>query len=254
MANFPPNGTLTSGLEFSGHSYSRPNKFERSVEEARQVIRSKLAALSKLDALISISLGERPPLFIDARAGKKEADWLEKCSDTPDAELTIKPHYIVQFAAGHLEPRFGLFKDAFFHEAYKPRGSIAVAIRFADLLTPSPPESLVAFTPAAFPLLPRPTRDIDQVKRDIGEFGYGFVQDALTPDEVAILKKAVREQAAGEVKAGVAKNDGGPFQPNQRIWVLTNKGDVSPCPVQAGNTGTDKLMTGVPRPPQPSPH
>lgn len=163
MAGFPPSGPLTLGLDFSGHSYCQPDKYERSVGEARRVIQSKLPALSKLDALISVSLGGRPPLFIDGRAGKKEAAWLDECSDTPDAELTIKPHYIVQFAAGHLEPRYGLFKDAFFHETYKPRGCIAVAIRFADLLTPRPPEPLVGFTPAAFPRLPRPSRDIEQV-------------------------------------------------------------------------------------------
>lgn len=45
-----------------------------------------------------------------------------------------------------------------------------------------------------------------------------LVKDALSPNEVQILKKALQEQAAGERKAGVATFDGGPDTPNQRIW------------------------------------
>jgi hypothetical protein len=54
-----------------------------------------------------------------------------------------------------------------------PSGRIPVAIKFADLLTPNPP---VPPKPAnIFNRLPEPTEDIDQVKRDIKEFGYGLV-------------------------------------------------------------------------------
>lgn len=44
------------------------------------------------------------------------------------------------------------------------------------------------------------------------------MKNALTRDQVQILKKAIQEQAAGERKAGVATFDGGPDSPNQRIW------------------------------------
>lgn len=47
---------------------------------------------------------------------------------------------------------------------------------------------------------------------------HRLVKDALSPDEVQILKRALQEQAAGERKAGVATFDGGPDTPNQRIW------------------------------------
>lgn len=97
-----------------------------------------------------------------------------------------------------------------------PKGNIALAIKFADLITPNPP------TPpkkaSAFTRLPKPTEDIEQVKRDVKEFGYGLVKNALTPEQVAIMKKAVQEQAAGENAAGKGQADGGPGGPNQRIW------------------------------------
>ncbi|KAK8014072.1 hypothetical protein PG990_007368 [Apiospora arundinis] len=219
--------SLTPGLEWHRDTpcNTEISKSDGEVEEALQAIKNNLQTLSRLDALVSISLAGRAPILVDARAENSPAKLLDHCQDTPDAELTIKPHYICQFAEGILEPRLAIFKDAFFHEAYKPKGSIAVAIRFCDLLGPNPPQPLQKYTPEAFPRLPVPTTDLDQVKRDIKEFGYGFVKDALTPAEVAILKKAVEEQAAGETAAGVAKNDGGPLTPNQRIWVLTNKGD-----------------------------
>lgn len=52
-----------------------------------------------------------------------------------------------------------------------------------------------------------------------------LVKNALSAEQVAILKRAVQEQAAGERNAGVATFDGGPTRPNQRVWNLYNKGD-----------------------------
>ncbi|KAI0021330.1 hypothetical protein F4780DRAFT_284813 [Xylariomycetidae sp. FL0641] len=226
MAGVLPAKTLTPGLEFSSHVYGNAaDKADAEIVRAYEIIKAKLPVLKQLNALISVSVGGQPPIYVDARGDTPVAKLLEGTPDEPDAQLSIKANHIILFSEGHLEPRFGLFKDAFFHEAYMPKGKISVAIKFADLLTPNPPKPVIKYSPEAFPRLPKPTEDIAQVKRDIKEFGYGLVKNALTPDEVSILRKAVAEQAAGETKAGVAKNDGGPKQPNQRIWVLTNKGD-----------------------------
>ncbi|KAI1339870.1 hypothetical protein F5Y15DRAFT_415788 [Xylariaceae sp. FL0016] len=226
MAGVPPGKPLTPGLDFSNHVYSdTARKSEADVMRAYDIITRKLPDLSQLNALISVSLGGQPPVFIDARSEGPSATLLEKTEDTPDAQLTIRPEYIALFYEGQLEPRYGLFKDAFFHETSMPKGNISVAIKFADLLTPNPPTPVTKYTPEAFPRLPEPTEDIEQVKRDIKEFGFGLVKNALTLEQVAIIKKAVAEQAAGEMQAGVGKTDGGPTQPNQRVWVLTNKGD-----------------------------
>jgi len=176
--------------------------------------------MGMLNGLLMVNLGaNRPDIFIDARG---EPRLLEKTEDTPDTRLNIKPEYIIQFYEGKLEPRYGLFKDAYFHEASLPQGNLRIAIKFADLLCPVNPSNPKHYQPGM--RLPQPTEDLEQVKRDIREFGYGLVKNALTPEEVAILKKAVQQQAAGERKAGVANMDGGPHGPNQRIWTLVNKG------------------------------
>ncbi|KAK1984196.1 hypothetical protein LZ30DRAFT_821202 [Colletotrichum cereale] len=152
-----------------------------------------------------------------------EAKLLDSCSDEPDTKTAIKPEYISQFNEGKLEPRYGLFKDAFFHEASMPKGNISVAIKFADFLTsnsPTPPKNV---TPGAFHRLPEPSKDIEKVKRDIKEFGFGLAKNALTPEYIIILKKATQEQAARERKAGVSAVDGGPNAPTSVFGLLSTK-------------------------------
>lgn len=70
--------------------------------------------------------------------------------------------------------------------------------------------------------LPKPTEDIEQVKRDLQSWGYAMVKNALSREQTMILKTAVEEQAAGERVAQVAHMDRahvqGDDQPNQRVW------------------------------------
>ncbi|KAK8054371.1 Phytanoyl-dioxygenase [Apiospora saccharicola] len=252
MAGVAPGKTYTPGLDFSGVTYTCPAKKAQSeADRAHEIIKERLPLLNQINALLAVTFGDRATFFVDGRAD--EAKILDSCDDEPDCCLNIKPEYIIQFYENKLEPRYGLFKDAFFNEASMPSGKIPVAIKFADLLTPNPP------TPpkpaSAFSRLPEPTEDVEQVKRDIEEFGYGLAKNVLSPEQVAIMRKAVVEQAAGERKAGskyhdshsedsplggkptengvlttalsatVAQVDGGPDGPNQRLWTLINKGD-----------------------------
>lgn len=213
MAGVAPGQTFTPGLDFSEQSYSNlASKAEADVSRANEIIKEKLPLLGELKALLQISFGDNPPFFIDARSGT--ASIISSTNDEPDTKLNIKPEYIAHFYDGKLEPRYGLFKDAFFNEASMPSGRIPVAIKFADLLTPSPP--VPPKHADAFARLPQPTEDIEQVKRDIKEFGYGIVKNVLTPEQCAIMKKAVQEQAAGEHEAGIAQMDGGPKAVNRQ--------------------------------------
>ncbi|KAI1844422.1 hypothetical protein JX266_009309 [Neoarthrinium moseri] len=230
MAGVAPGKTFTPGLDFSAQSYSHlADKVEADVARANDIIKEKLPLLGELKALLSIAFGDKAPFFIDARSGT--AAVLDSVDDEPDTKLNIKPEYISQFYDGKLEPRYGLFKDAFFNEASMPSGRIPVAIKFADLLTPHPP--VPPKTADKFDRLPQPTEDLDQVRRDVNEFGYverkahsgQQAKNVLTAEQVAIMKKAVQEQAAGERDAGIAQVDGGPNGPNQRLWTLVNKGD-----------------------------
>ncbi|KXH69490.1 hypothetical protein CSAL01_07174 [Colletotrichum salicis] len=223
MTGIAPGKTFTPGLDFSSQSYSKlSEKVEADVARAHEIIKEKLPLLAQLNALISLTFGDRAAVFVDARSS--EAKFFDSCSDEPDTKVTIKPEYMSQFYEGKLEPQYGLFKDAFFHEASMPKGNVPVAIKFADLLTPNPSTPPKKVVPGAFARLPEPSEDIDQVKRDIKEFGYGLVKNALNPEQVSILKKGTQEQAAGERKAGVSAADGGPNAPNQRIWTLIKKG------------------------------
>ncbi|KAI1102025.1 PhyH-domain-containing protein [Jackrogersella minutella] len=233
MAGVRPGKPLIPELDFGSQPYGDLSKcFDTDVAEARRIIIEKLPVFSQLNALLSIAFGKNPPFFIDARAPNPPAKLLDSLPDDgpePDGQLTIRPETIVQICQGHLEPRYGLFKDAFLHDTAMRKDTILIATKFADLLSPQGPPALpkMACTDA-FKRLPIPTEDIAQVKQDIREFGYGFVKNALTPTQVALVKKAVQEQAAGERKAGVARMDGGADAtngPNQRLWALCNKGD-----------------------------
>ncbi|CAG8957508.1 hypothetical protein HYFRA_00010374 [Hymenoscyphus fraxineus] len=191
-------------------------KYDRAVE----IIKERLPTMGFLKGLLVVNLGGgRPDIIIDARG---EPKLLEKTDEEPDTKLNTKSDYIIQFYNGALEPRYGLFKDAFFHEASLPQGNLRIAIKFADALcpvNPSPPKHYDGTE-----RLPKPTEDLEQVKSDVREFGYGLVKNALTPEEVEKLSSALKQQAAGETKAGVSSTDGGPNAPNQRIWTLINKG------------------------------
>jgi ectoine hydroxylase-related dioxygenase (phytanoyl-CoA dioxygenase family) len=70
------------------------------------------------------------------------------------------------------------------------------------------------------------TDQLEDARRQLDENGYCVVEGVLSPSEVAELKARLVEQAAGERARGVAFHDGGPARPNQRVWMLLNKGRV----------------------------
>jgi ectoine hydroxylase-related dioxygenase (phytanoyl-CoA dioxygenase family) len=97
--------------------------------------------------------------------------------------------------------------------------------------------------------LSQPTRDLNQARADLDEFGYALVAQALTPIQVSAMRERLEDQAAAEKRQGLAFEDGGAkqqwgefrnergeLQPaifteeeggvNQRVWMLINKGRV----------------------------
>ena len=72
--------------------------------------------------------------------------------------------------------------------------------------------------------LPQPTEDLIQAKKDLKDFGFCYIANALTKDEVVSVKTRLTEQANGERKHGVAvlEYEGS----NQRMFALVNKGQV----------------------------
>jgi ectoine hydroxylase-related dioxygenase (phytanoyl-CoA dioxygenase family) len=67
---------------------------------------------------------------------------------------------------------------------------------------------------------------LDAARADLDSKGYCVVENVLSPGEVAAVRQRLVEQAAGERKTGVAFHDGGADKPNQRVWMLLNKGKV----------------------------
>ena len=212
------NGNAGSEINDKANGFhKKPSKYQ----QALRLLEEKVPKMSSLKALLEIDLGgDEGPLFVDGR-GEREAKLVKVAKGEPNCRLKIKPEYIKQFVDGKLEPRYGLFKDGFFDETTLPTGEIRVAVKFADMLCPVNPTHP---QPLKCAQLPVPTEDLDQVREDMRVFGYGLVKNALKPQEVETLKEAIRQQAEGEVNAGVAARDGGPKAPNQRIWTLINKG------------------------------
>ncbi|KAL2433466.1 hypothetical protein ABEF95_001706 [Exophiala dermatitidis] len=186
---------------------------------ALSLIEERLARMAPLKAVLCLYLGlDDGPVYLDARGQPK---LVREVDCEPNCSLKVKPEYIRQFVEGKLEPRYGLFKDGFFDESTLPQGEIKVAVKFADFLCPNVPVHPQIPTGCK---LPSPTEDLDQVMADIRQFGYGLVKNALSLEQIQTLKSAVEQQGRGEAEAGVAKKDGGPHAPNQRIWTLINKG------------------------------
>ena len=86
--------------------------------------------------------------------------------------------------------------------------------------------------PRTTPSLPTPTNDWDRMRADLYRFGYCLMADALPAEQLAVVKGRLLDQAAAEVRDGVAHRDGGgpehdPGQgpaPNQRLFNLLDKG------------------------------
>ena len=68
--------------------------------------------------------------------------------------------------------------------------------------------------------LPEPTKDIEQLRRDMVKWGYCKVEDAVSAEQVTVMRKRVLDQAEGERRAGIAQRT----QSGQNINCCVNKG------------------------------
>ncbi|RVX65838.1 hypothetical protein B0A52_10295 [Exophiala mesophila] len=192
-------------------------EYDRAVD----LIQSKLNNMALVAASLTLNLGpNHPELLIDAR---KTPATLAKVSSEHskevDAEVYIKPVMIKRFVDGLMDARYALNWGHIFLLS----GPTRIGVKFVDALTP-----FNAIHPKLDRLnlgeLPKPTVDIEQVKRDLDVWGYGFVKNALSPEEIKRLRTRLLEQAKGEADEGIGHFDGGEARPNQRVWCLPNKG------------------------------
>lgn len=85
--------------------------------------------------------------------------------------------------------------------------------------------------------LPQPSKDLEQLRRDMLKWGYCKVEHALSSEQVAVIRQRVLEQAEGERLAGVAQKT----PSGQNINCCVNKGqcferliEQHPSAVQGG--------------------
>jgi hypothetical protein len=195
---------------------------EDEYDHAVELVKTRLDKLSPVQALFAVNMGpNHPDLIIDAR-GTTTPTMIQvqdnEQSDNLDCKVFIKPIMVQRFVDGIMEARYALNYGHIFTD-----GPTRVGVKFVDGLTP-----FGAVHPklnkTMLHKLPKPTEDKAQVKKDLKEFGYALVKNALNPDELQKLQKRLKEQAQGEADAGVGFFDGGEARPNQRIWNLPNKG------------------------------
>lgn len=71
-----------------------------------------------------------------------------------------------------------------------------------------------------------PAPQLERARRDLDSQGYCIIENVLSRSEVMALRTRLIEQAEGEQARGIGFHDGGPSRPNQRVWMLVNKGRV----------------------------
>lgn len=90
MAGIPPANTFTPGLDFSDQSYvDWTKKVEADVNRAHAIIEEKLPLMGQLHEVISLTFGDREPVFLDARSN--EAKLVDKFDGEPTTTLNMKP-------------------------------------------------------------------------------------------------------------------------------------------------------------------
>ena len=70
--------------------------------------------------------------------------------------------------------------------------------------------------------LPKPKKDIEQLRQDFHEWGYCLVEDGLSVEQNQLVYQRVMDQAEAERELGIAYLS----EAQQHVWSLVNKGDV----------------------------
>lgn len=89
MAGTPPGKTWTPGLEFTNRSYvDLAKKAKTDIERAHEIIKEKLPLLGQLNGVISLTFGDRRPIFLDARSS--EAKLIDEFDGDVTTALNMK--------------------------------------------------------------------------------------------------------------------------------------------------------------------
>eukprot|EP01045_Picozoa_sp_COSAG04_P036189 COSAG04_NODE_8703_length_941_cov_1.161520_2_plen_198_part_00 len=71
--------------------------------------------------------------------------------------------------------------------------------------------------------LPKPTTDIDRMRADMADWGFCLVEEAVSAEQLAALRKRFDDQIAGEFAAGIGKAQ---FPQQTGFNCAVNKGEL----------------------------
>jgi hypothetical protein len=220
-----PKGNKTADLSLNAtiEKFQQPSS-DDDYNHAVSLIESRLDQMEPVAALFTVNLGpNQAELLIDARTSPvtlTKGSTSTSLTNKVDGKLHVRPYMIQRWVDGLMEARYSLsYGHIHLAVGTPPR----IATKFIDGLTPFGARH-PKLSAEMIPLLPRPTEDVARVRKDLKDFGYGLLKNALTAEELERLTVRLKEQAQGEADAGVAFFDGGESKPNQRVWNLPNKG------------------------------
>ncbi|KAF9699991.1 hypothetical protein EKO04_001187 [Ascochyta lentis] len=220
----PAASPATSGLDFTDKPYHTSRidslaQFHENVAQVRRWIEDNLSNFSHLNETIVLQLGSdtlpHQHLTIDATTVPPVLS--TTVPSTAHKSIAILPQYILDAIDGRMHSQHAFAKRAM------PPTLGALPSCFAPTGVPGP------CSVVALETLPKPTEDVAQLKRDLTKWGYAICANALSAEQVKIIRTAVEEQAEAERLVGVGHLDNAHKragdQPNQRVWNLPNKGD-----------------------------
>jgi ectoine hydroxylase-related dioxygenase (phytanoyl-CoA dioxygenase family) len=212
-------------------------KVEPDFQSIRDAVTARIGILPRRDERVLVKLGDGQELVIDL------AEAVVGDQALPDKPITVSfstsPRLMAGFLNGTMEPRTALL-----YGRMPFTGKSECAVRMLDELSGRRYPRQENFTDVPFPA---PTTDLELRRAQLREYGYCITKDALSAEQLEALRVRMDEQAAAELAAGRAYEDGGrgankaargyrgddsesdeataeTIAPNQRIWLLHNKG------------------------------
>ena len=214
-----------------------PDRVKPEFQSIRNAVADRLPGLPRRDERIRVDLGEGRQFVMDLSDGTVRDN--VSPGQVPEASFATSLRLMAGFLNGTMEPRTALL-----YGRMPFTGKSQFAVRCLDELAGKRYPRREHFTDVPFP---EPTTDLDLRRAQLREYGFCITKDALSREQIEALRKRLDDQAAAELAAEVAYQDGGKgadkaargfrgddaeadeateeaIAPNQRIWLLHNKG------------------------------
>jgi len=210
-----------------------------NLESIRRAMKTRVRNMPPRPELIRFELGDDAAILVDLATGTVCEGAPQDLS--PTTTLSTSLRFMARVMNGAKEPRGALLLGWI-----KITGSVESGMRLCDELAGKRFARQERFSDLP---LPAPTTDRDLARNQLRDYGYCIVADALSPEELARLRKRLDDQAAAEHALGLEYLEGGrgaskdrrgyrgddeevdeasaqAVAPNQRVWLLHNKGDA----------------------------